>query len=209
MRTATGELIAIFDADFLPPRAFLMRTVHYFADPTVRVGQTRWSYLNRHYNLLTEVEAMLLDGHFVIEHGARCGSGLFFKFYGTAAILRGPMTANPGRRPHQPHAVDRRVVLVDLRVLSDGAAAALSEELEAGAGADAGPDGGGRRADGHQHQSRDRGAAGDSEQLRADSEVRRRRSQGEDRERAIPAPQRLAALRRAGHRQLIRLPWCV
>ena len=57
MLTATGELIAIFDADFIPPRDFLTRTVHYFADPGVGVVQTRWSYLNRYYSLLTEVEA--------------------------------------------------------------------------------------------------------------------------------------------------------
>ena len=56
LKTATGELVAIFDADFVPPRDFLMRTVHYFADPKVGVVQTRWTYLNRHYNLLTEVE---------------------------------------------------------------------------------------------------------------------------------------------------------
>src|ERR1700704_5800355 len=56
MQTATGELIAIFDADFLPPRDFLTRTVHYFADPEVGVVHTRWSYLNRYYSLLTEVE---------------------------------------------------------------------------------------------------------------------------------------------------------
>ncbi len=93
MQSATGELIAIFDADFLPPRDFLMRTVHFFADPKIGVVQTRWSYLNRHYNLLTEVEAMLLDGHFVIEHGARFGSGLFFNFNGTAGILRASVTA--------------------------------------------------------------------------------------------------------------------
>ncbi len=88
MKTATGEFVAMFDADFIPPRDFLTRTVHYFADPKVGVVQTRWSYLNRHYNLLTEVEAMLLDGHFVLEHGARCGGGLFFNFNGTAGILR-------------------------------------------------------------------------------------------------------------------------
>ncbi len=80
MKTATGELIAIFDADFIPPRDFLARTVHYFTDPKVGVVQTRWSYLNRHFNLLTEVEAMLLDGHFVIEHGARFGGGLVLQF---------------------------------------------------------------------------------------------------------------------------------
>ncbi len=65
--TATGELVAVFDADFVPPADFLTRTVHFFADPKVGVVQTRWSYLNRDYNFLTEVEAMLLDGHFVLD----------------------------------------------------------------------------------------------------------------------------------------------
>jgi cellulose synthase/poly-beta-1,6-N-acetylglucosamine synthase-like glycosyltransferase len=100
MQSATGELIAVFDADFVPPVDFLLRTVHYFADPKVGVVQTRWSYLNRHYNLLTEVEAMLLDGHFVIEHGARCGSGLFFNFNGTAGILRASMIEDAGGWQH-------------------------------------------------------------------------------------------------------------
>src|SRR5207302_1813275 len=60
LETATGELIAIFDADFIPPPDFLTRTVHFFADPGVGLVQTRWSYLNRDYHFLTEVEAMLL-----------------------------------------------------------------------------------------------------------------------------------------------------
>ncbi|HYO83230.1 MAG TPA: glycosyltransferase, partial [Bryobacteraceae bacterium] len=59
MQHATGELICVFDADFIPPSDFLRRTVDYFVDPRVGVVQTRWTYLNRHYNLLTEVEAML------------------------------------------------------------------------------------------------------------------------------------------------------
>jgi cellulose synthase/poly-beta-1,6-N-acetylglucosamine synthase-like glycosyltransferase len=100
MNTATGEFIAIFDADFMPPTGFVMRTVHYFADPKVGVVQTRWGYLNRHYNLLTEVQAMLLDGHFVLEHGARCGGGLFFNFNGTAGILRASMIEDAGGWQH-------------------------------------------------------------------------------------------------------------
>ena len=87
-KTATGEFIAIFDADFVPPPDFLTRTIHYFADASVGVVQTRWSYLNRDYNILTEVEAMLLDGHFILEHGARSRAGYFFNFNGTAGILR-------------------------------------------------------------------------------------------------------------------------
>ena len=100
MQSATGELIAIFDADFVPPRDFLMRTVPYFAESKVGVVQARWTYLNRHFNLLTEVEAMLLDGHFVIEHGARAGSGLFFNFNGTAGILRRRMIEDAGGWQH-------------------------------------------------------------------------------------------------------------
>jgi cellulose synthase/poly-beta-1,6-N-acetylglucosamine synthase-like glycosyltransferase len=88
LESATGELVAIFDADFVPPPDFLTRTVHFFADPGVGMVQTRWSYLNRDYNFLTEVEAMLLDGHFILEHGARSRAGYFFNFNGTAGILR-------------------------------------------------------------------------------------------------------------------------
>jgi cellulose synthase/poly-beta-1,6-N-acetylglucosamine synthase-like glycosyltransferase len=99
--TATGEFIAIFDADFLPPSDFLMRTVHFFTDPQVGVVQTRWSYLNKEFSILTQVEAMLLDGHFVLEHGARCGSGLFFNFNGTAGILRRSMIDDAGGWQHE------------------------------------------------------------------------------------------------------------
>jgi cellulose synthase/poly-beta-1,6-N-acetylglucosamine synthase-like glycosyltransferase len=90
----------VFDADFLPPSDFLMRAIHPFTDPKVGVVQTRWTYLNRHYNVLTEVEAMLLDGHFVLEHGARAGEGLFFNFNGTAGILRRSMIDDAGGWQH-------------------------------------------------------------------------------------------------------------
>ena len=100
LKTATGEIIAIFDADFVPPADFLQRTVHYFAEPEVGMVQTRWAYLNRHYNLLTEVQAMLLDGHFVLEHVARCGAGLFFNFNGTAGMLRRSMIEDAGGWQH-------------------------------------------------------------------------------------------------------------
>jgi cellulose synthase/poly-beta-1,6-N-acetylglucosamine synthase-like glycosyltransferase len=100
LESATGELVAVFDADFCPPPDFLMRTVHFFADPKVGVVQTRWSYLNRDYNFLTEVEAMLLDGHFILEHGARSRAGYFFNFNGTAGILRKAMIADAGGWQH-------------------------------------------------------------------------------------------------------------
>jgi len=100
LQTATGEIVAIFDADFVPPVDFLRRTVDYFADPKVGMVQTRWGYLNRHYNVLTEVQAMLLDGHFVLEHVARSGNGLFFNFNGTAGILRRAMIDDAGGWQH-------------------------------------------------------------------------------------------------------------
>src|SRR5690349_10719837 len=100
LQSATGELIAVFDADFIPPTEFLMRTVHFFADPKVGVVQTRWSYLNRDYNFLTEVEAVLLDGHFILEHGARSRAGYFFNFNGTAGILRRKMIDDAGGWQH-------------------------------------------------------------------------------------------------------------
>ncbi len=100
LKTATGEFVAVFDADFVPPPDFLTRTVHFFADPKVGVVQTRWSYLNRDYNFLTEVEAMLLDGHFILEHGARSRAGYFFNFNGTAGILRKKMIDDAGGWQH-------------------------------------------------------------------------------------------------------------
>lgn len=98
--TATGELIAIFDADFVIPEDFLENTVDYFTEDKVGVVQTRWSYLNRHFNLLTEVQTMLLDGHFILEHGGRAGTGLFFNFNGTAGIMRKTMIEDAGGWQH-------------------------------------------------------------------------------------------------------------
>lgn len=101
LATATGEFIAIFDADFVPPPDFLERSIHFFTDPDVGVVQTRWTYINKEFSILTQVEAMLLDGHFVLEHGARCGSGLFFNFNGTAGILRRRMIDDAGGWQHE------------------------------------------------------------------------------------------------------------
>jgi cellulose synthase/poly-beta-1,6-N-acetylglucosamine synthase-like glycosyltransferase len=88
LKSARGEFVAIFDADFIPPPDFLRRTIPYFADPKLAMVQTRWSYINRNYSMLTEVEAILLDGHFAIEHCARHRSGLFFNFNGTGGVWR-------------------------------------------------------------------------------------------------------------------------
>jgi cellulose synthase/poly-beta-1,6-N-acetylglucosamine synthase-like glycosyltransferase len=86
--SATGEFVAIFDADFLPSPDFLRKAIPYFTDPKIGMVQGRWTYLNRNYSALTEVETILLDGHFVMEHGARSRSGSFFNFNGTAGVWR-------------------------------------------------------------------------------------------------------------------------
>jgi cellulose synthase/poly-beta-1,6-N-acetylglucosamine synthase-like glycosyltransferase len=83
-----SELVAIFDADFVPCADFLEKTVPQFLDPKVAMVQTRWSYINREYSLLTRVQALLLDGHFMLEHTARCYSGRFFNFNGTGGLFR-------------------------------------------------------------------------------------------------------------------------
>ena len=88
MRTAQGEFIAIFDADFVIPPDFVQRTIHYFTDHGVGMVQTRWTFLNRDYSFLSRVQSILLDGHFVLEHGARAREGCFFNFNGTAGIWR-------------------------------------------------------------------------------------------------------------------------
>jgi cellulose synthase/poly-beta-1,6-N-acetylglucosamine synthase-like glycosyltransferase len=88
LKTAKGEFVAIFDADFVPPPDFLMKCIHHFTDPKVGMVQTRWTHINRNYSLLTQVEAILLDGHFVLEHSGRARSGVFFNFNGTAGMWR-------------------------------------------------------------------------------------------------------------------------
>ena len=85
---ARGELIAVFDADFVPNVDFLRRSVPHFQDPKLGMVQARWGHLNRNYSLLTRVQAVLLDGHFVVEHAARHASGCLFNFNGTAGIWR-------------------------------------------------------------------------------------------------------------------------
>src|SRR5512133_1673565 len=85
---AKGEFVAVFDADFIPDPDFLERTVHFFTDDGIGMVQTRWGHLNRGYSALTEAQAILLHGHFVIEHTARNRSGRFFNFNGTAGIWR-------------------------------------------------------------------------------------------------------------------------
>jgi cellulose synthase/poly-beta-1,6-N-acetylglucosamine synthase-like glycosyltransferase len=100
LRTATGEFVAIFDADFVPTADFLRRTLPYFANDRVALVQARWGHINPHYSLLTKIQSILLDGHFVLEHGARNRSGRFFNFNGTAGIWRREVIGDAGGWQH-------------------------------------------------------------------------------------------------------------
>ncbi len=85
---ARGEFVAIFDADFIPRRDFLLQTLPYFADEKVGMVQTRWEHLNHDYSFLTRTQALALDGHFVMEQGVRNKAGYFINFNGTGGIWR-------------------------------------------------------------------------------------------------------------------------
>jgi cellulose synthase/poly-beta-1,6-N-acetylglucosamine synthase-like glycosyltransferase len=100
LKVAKGEYVAIFDADFVPPTDWLMKVIHHFAEPEIGMVQTRWTHLNRDYSMLTQIEAILLDGHFVLEHGARFRSGDFFNFNGTAGMWRIQAIADGGGWQH-------------------------------------------------------------------------------------------------------------
>jgi cellulose synthase/poly-beta-1,6-N-acetylglucosamine synthase-like glycosyltransferase len=88
LKTAKGELVAVFDADFTPRPDFLRHVVHYFSDTRIGMVQTRWSHINRDYSLLTRIQEVLLDGHFVVEQTSRNRTGGFFNFNGTAGMWR-------------------------------------------------------------------------------------------------------------------------
>ena len=100
LTTASGELVLVFDADFVPESGMLMEAVHFFTDPRVGMVQARWGHVNRDYSRLTEVEALMLDGHFVIEHTARQRSGRYFNFNGTAGIWRRSTITDAGGWQH-------------------------------------------------------------------------------------------------------------
>ncbi|MBI3940307.1 MAG: glycosyltransferase [Acidobacteria bacterium] len=100
LKSARGEFIAIFDADFIPKPETLHQTLDYFSDPKVGMVQVRWGHINRDYSFLTKVQSILLDGHFVIEHTARNRSGRFFNFNGTAGIWRRTAIESAGGWEH-------------------------------------------------------------------------------------------------------------
>ena len=100
LRVASGQFIAIFDADFIPNPDFLRQTIHYFTNPKIAMVQTRWGHVNEDYSLLTKIQAILLDAHFVLEHGARNRGGCFFNFNGTAGIWRREAIGDAGGWQH-------------------------------------------------------------------------------------------------------------
>src|SRR5205085_6477039 len=100
LKVARGEFIAIFDADFVPPADFLMKTVPYFRDERIALIQARWGHINQDYSLLTKIQAIMLDGHFVLEHGGRNRAGCFFNFNGTAGVWRRAAIEDAGGWQH-------------------------------------------------------------------------------------------------------------
>ena len=100
LKVAKGELIAVFDADFVPQPGFARNLVDYFTNPRVGMVQARWGHLNRDHSALTRVQSILLDGHFVIEHTARNRSGRFFNFNGTAGMWRRSCIEDAGGWQH-------------------------------------------------------------------------------------------------------------
>lgn len=88
LKQAKGEFFLILDADFIPPPEILQQTVHYFTDPAIGMIQTRWGHINRSYSWLTRAQAILLDGHLLLEQTARSRTGRFFNFNGTAGLWR-------------------------------------------------------------------------------------------------------------------------
>ncbi|MCE2998198.1 MAG: glycosyltransferase [Cyclobacteriaceae bacterium] len=93
---ATGEFIAIFDADFVPSPDFLQKTLPYFQNKQVGVVQTRWGHINKDYSLLTRLQAFGLDAHFSIEQSARSAAGSFINFNGTCGVWRKTCIADAG-----------------------------------------------------------------------------------------------------------------
>jgi cellulose synthase/poly-beta-1,6-N-acetylglucosamine synthase-like glycosyltransferase len=97
MRSASGEFVAIFDADFVPPPDFLNATIpHLVADPELGLVQARWEHLNADHNLLTRVQAMALDAHFVMDQQIRNRTGYFINFNGTAGVWRSSCIEDAG-----------------------------------------------------------------------------------------------------------------
>ncbi len=100
LKVAKGKLIAIFDADFIPQPGFVRSIVGHFQDPKVGMVQTRWGHLNRDTSLLTAVQALMLDGHHLVENRARFGAGFLFNFSGTGGMWNRAAIAEAGGWQH-------------------------------------------------------------------------------------------------------------
>lgn len=100
LKTAKGDFVAMFDADFIPQPDFIKRIIGHFRDPQVAMVQTRWHHLNRDASIMTQVQAMLLDGHHLVENQARFSSGKLFNFSGTGGIWRKCAIADAGGWQH-------------------------------------------------------------------------------------------------------------
>jgi cellulose synthase/poly-beta-1,6-N-acetylglucosamine synthase-like glycosyltransferase len=100
LQMARGEFVVVFDADFVAPADILEKTIGHFDDPKVGMVQVRWGHINRDYSLLTQVQSILLDGHFVLEHGGRNRGGRFFNFNGTAGVWRRTVIEDAGGWQH-------------------------------------------------------------------------------------------------------------
>jgi cellulose synthase/poly-beta-1,6-N-acetylglucosamine synthase-like glycosyltransferase len=100
MKRAQGELLLIFDADFVPRPDLIRQILPYVANPRVGMVQVRWDHLNAEYSLLARIQSISLDGHFVIEHDARAKNGLFFNFNGTAGMWRKACIEDAGGWEH-------------------------------------------------------------------------------------------------------------
>ena len=62
IQQSSGEFFAIFDADFVPPADFLLKTIPCFTDPKLGFLQTGIGYENRDASFLTRFQAMEM-GH--------------------------------------------------------------------------------------------------------------------------------------------------
>ncbi len=100
LESLEADYVAIFDADFIPPEHILKETIHYFTDDQIGLIQTRWGHINRGFNLLTRIQALLLDGHLIVEQTVRNRSGRFFNFNGTAGVWRRKCIEDAGGWQH-------------------------------------------------------------------------------------------------------------
>jgi len=88
MQITDSEFVAIFDADFIPPTWFLKRAIPHFSKPNIGLIQCRWGHVNENYSTITQVQALSIDFHMLIEQKAKSNSHLFMNFNGTAGIWK-------------------------------------------------------------------------------------------------------------------------